>query len=369
MIEVHRRRRRRLRSCLEHVRRPRRQETKLAHKSKRRRSYLIVTVLLVGLIPGLAPRTGFAQQNGGAFLVLESKIPLGTVSGRIDHLAFDASRKLVFIAELENNTVGVVDLGGAKLLRRISGLNRPQGVGYVPSADALFVANGGDGTVRIFKGGEFTPVGEVPLGADADNVRVDPETSQVLVGYGSGALAIIDSATRSQIKDIPLPVHPESFQISTRGRRLFVNLPDVQSIVALDGVSGGQDASWLTGGDRGNFAMALDEENQRALVVFRNPPKLSARDMRTGVATAERDTCGDVDDVFVDANRRRVYVTCGDGFIDVLKASADYARVDRIATRRGARTSVFIPSLDRLAVAVRASENGPAELWIYRAAP
>jgi len=341
----------------------------LTHKSKSRRCHLIVAVLLAGLTLGLAPSTSIAQQNGGALLVLESKIPLGTVNGRIDHLAFDVSRKLVFIAELENNTVGIVDLGGAKLLQRIYGLNRPQGVAYVPSADALFVANGGDGTVRIFKGAAFMPVAEVSLGAEADNVRIDPETSRVLVGYGSGALAIIDAATWSKIKDIPLPAHPESFQISARARRLFVNLPDVQSIVALDRESDGQDASWSTGGDRGNFAMALDEENQRALVVFRSPPKLSARDMRTGAATVERETCGDVDDVFVDAKRRRVYVTCGDGFIDVLNASADYARLDRIATRRGARTSVFIPLLDRLAVAARASENGPAELWIYRALP
>jgi hypothetical protein len=91
--------------------------------------------------------------------------------------------------------------------------------------------------------------------------------------------------------------------------------------------------------------------------------------MRTGAVIAEQDTCGDVDDIFVDAKRRRVYVTCGEGFIDVLKASADYARLVRIATRPGARTSLFIPPLDRLAVAARASGSEPAELWIYRATP
>jgi hypothetical protein len=81
---------------------------------------------------------------------------------------------------------------------------------------------------------------------------------------------------------------------------------------------------------------------------------------------AERDTCGDVDDVFVDAKRRRVYVTCGDGFIDVLDAAADYARLGHIATRPGARTSLFIAGLDRLALAARENPAGPAELWIYR---
>jgi hypothetical protein len=115
--------------------------------------------------------------------------------------------------------------------------------------------------------------------------------------------------------------------------------------------------------------MALDEENQRVIVVFRNPPRLSVRDMRNGSVVAERETCGDADDVFVDAKRQRVYVTCGEGFIDVINANADYAGLARITTRRGARTSLFIPTLDRLAVAVRASGNEPAELWIYRPSP
>jgi hypothetical protein len=43
-------------------------------------------------------------------LVLESKIILGDVKGRIDHFASDPAHQRLFIAELGNNTVGVVDL-------------------------------------------------------------------------------------------------------------------------------------------------------------------------------------------------------------------------------------------------------------------
>jgi DNA-binding beta-propeller fold protein YncE len=341
----------------------------LAENCKPRRVYAFVAFLLAGLTVGLAPSMGFAQQDGGAFLVLESKISLGAVNGRIDHLAFDVSRKQVFIAELQNNSVGVVDLASGRLLHRITGLSEPQGVGYVPSVDMLFVADGGDGSVRMFKGGDFTPTGLQALDGDADNVRVDAETAHVYVGYGAGALAVIDPATRMKIKDIALPAHPESFQINRTTRQIFVNLPNAGSIVVLGKMGDVPDATWSTANDQGNFAMTLDEENQRVLVVFRNPPKLSARDTRTGAVSAEHDTCGDVDDIFVDAKRRRVYVTCGEGFIDVLNASADYARLARITTRPGARTSLFIPPLDRLAVAARASGREPAELWIYRATP
>ena len=325
-------------------------------------------LLAIVLTLAVAARPGVAQQDGAGLLELENKIPLGAVNGRIDHLAFNPSRKHVFIAELENNSVGVVDLGSGRLLHRITGLSEPQGVGYVPSVDMLFVANGGDGTVRVFKGGDFTPTDRQALDSDADNVRVDPETGHVYVGYGAGALAVIDPARQKKIKDIALPVHPESFQISGKTRQIFVNLPNAGSIVVL-GKDGARQATWSTDKNQHNFAMALDEENGSVVVAYRSPPKFSVRAMRDGATVADRDTCGDIDDIFVDAKRQRVYVTCGEGFIDVFNARGDYPHLGRIATRRGARTSLFIPTIDRLAVAVRATGNSAAELWIYRPLP
>ena len=41
---------------------------------------------------------------------------------------------------------------------------------------------------RLAKGG----IRAIVLGDDADNLRVDPRTGQVVVGYGSGALAIVE---------------------------------------------------------------------------------------------------------------------------------------------------------------------------------
>jgi hypothetical protein len=185
---------------------------------------IVVTGLLIGLTL-LAAVPAWAQQDGGPVLELERKITLGAVNGRIDHLAFDLSRKQVFIAERQNNSVAVVDLGSGRLLHRINGLSEPQGVGYVPAVDKLFVANGGDGSVRVFKGGDFAPNGLLALDSDADNIRVDAETTHVYVGYGAGALVVIDPATRMKIKDIELPAHPESFQINQSTRQIFVNLP------------------------------------------------------------------------------------------------------------------------------------------------
>jgi hypothetical protein len=312
---------------------------------------------------------GSAAQAQQSPLELETRIPLGTVKGRIDHLAVDLGRKHLFVAELENNSVGIVDLNNGSLLHRITGLEEPQGVGYVPTLDTLVVANGGDGSVRLFRGGDFAATAKMQLGKDADNVRVDADSKSVYVGYGAGALAVIDPSSHSKIKDIALPAHPEGFHIGRDSRQVFVNLPDAQSIAVVDPHAGRLSQGWSTGNDHGNFAMTLDDGGRRVIVVFRNPPKLSVRDMETGTPVAERETCGDVDDVFFDSKRQRVYVTCGAGAIDVFDVRAEYAPMARVATRRGARTSLFMPGLDRLAVAVRASDSQPAAVWVYRPVP
>src|SRR5215470_20071230 len=89
----------------------------------------------------LATEQAIAQTTGPLPLQLESKIPLGDVRGRIDHMAIDLPRQRLFVAELGNNTIGVVDLHERKIVARLDGLKEPQGVGYVPSTQTLYVAN------------------------------------------------------------------------------------------------------------------------------------------------------------------------------------------------------------------------------------
>jgi len=310
-----------------------------------------------------------AAQTANPPLILEAKIPLGQVSGRIDHLGIDLKRQRLFVAELGNNSLGVVDLAAGKVLHRIAGLSEPQGVAYVPFADSVFVANAGNGSVHVLRGEDLTPIGRIELGDDADNVRVDAARNRVLVGYGKGALAVIDPASLAKTADIRLKAHPEGFQIdATTTTQVFVNVPDAHEIGVVD-LATGSTGSLPTQGAGSNFPMAIDGEAHQVLVVFRSPPSLMALSSQDGHVIAKVDTCGDADDVFVDRKRRRVYLSCGEGVVDVLEAGeAGYHRLARVATVSGARTSLFVPELDRLFVAVRAGSNEPAAIWVFRPA-
>jgi DNA-binding beta-propeller fold protein YncE len=311
--------------------------------------------------------TGLAQE---APLTIEAKIPLGPVKGRIDHLAVDLRRQRLLVAELGNGSLGAVDLAAGKVVKRIGGLKEPQGVAYVPGPDLVYVASAGDGTVRRYKGEDLSPAGApIKLGDDADNVRVAGGGDRVVVGYGDGALAVLDAASGRTLAEAPLPAHPESFQLERAGSRAFVNLPKAGQVGVVDLASGKQVARWPSGGLGGNFPMALDEEAGRLFVVYRGPATLVAFDTRTGDVAGRLPTVGDADDVFVDAKRHRIYVTGGEGAVAVVEPrGGGYAEIGRVHTVAGARTSLFVPELDRLYVAVRAAANEPAAIWVLRPA-
>src|SRR5262249_59839577 len=137
-------------------------------------------------------------------------------------------------------------------------------------------------------GANYEPAGRIDLGEDADNIRIDPVSNRIFVGYGNGALAEIDPVTNRKIADIPLRAHPESFQLARSVRRVFVNVPKSREIAVLDRFASKQVANWPV--DTGsNFPMALDEESGRILVVSRNPAQLGVFSMQDGSIIANAD--------------------------------------------------------------------------------
>jgi len=301
-------------------------------------------------------------------LSLEQSIPLPDVVGRIDHMAIDVKERRLFVAELGNNSLDVIDLRTDKVIQRISGMKEPQGVAYIADHDQIVAANGGDGSLRFYRAGDGVLLGNIALGDDADNVHIDSSTGHLIVGYGDGALALVDPTTRSKIAYIKLPGHPEGFQIDVARAKVFINVPDADQIIVADLTSYEVQASWPTSGASSNFPMAIDHGSSRIATVFRHPSKLEILDEATGAQTGSIETCGDADDVFFDDKRQRIYVSCGEGVIDVIQRDGDSLHsLERVATSNGARTSLFVPELDRLFVAARGPWYGPgAAIMVFR---
>jgi YVTN family beta-propeller protein len=230
-----------------------------------------VGVLLLAAV-GLFPIVR-AQPKANELFRLESSILLPDVHGRIDHMSIDLAGNQLFVAALENDTVEVIDLKGNRHSHTISGLAEPQVIAFVPAINRLFVANGHDGSVRLFDDSSWKLLKSVSYGDDADNLRYDSETGHLWVGYGGGALGEFDQEG-TKLVDIKVGAHPESFQLEKNGSRIFINLPTSRKIGVVDRGTRVVAGSWGTGGPLANFPMALDEKNHRLFVVTRLPARL-----------------------------------------------------------------------------------------------
>jgi hypothetical protein len=201
---------------------------------------------------------------------------------------------------------------------------------------------------------------------DVDNVRLDPHTAEAWAGYGEGALArILVGMHKSTIK---LAGHPESFQLEKQGWRIFVNVPDAKQIAVVDTKKDSVITTWQMQDFQANFPMALDEPNHRLFVGCRKPARLVVFDTEAGKPVADLAISGDTDDLFYDAKRKRIYISCGEGFIDVVEQSSvdNYQRSTKIPTAAGARTCFFSSDLDRLYLAVPDRGNQKAEIRVYQ---
>jgi len=310
-------------------------------------------------------------------LSLETRVPLPNVKGRIDHLGVDVEGQRLFVAAVDNHTLEVVDLKRGQRVHTIKDLPEPQGVFYDASTNRLFVACALDGVVRIFDGTTFQVLATVKFPDDADNVRYDGRSKNVIVGYagakqlrkretGSGGLGFVDSAG-TKTGAIVIDAHPESFQLEKEGSRIFVNVPEKAEIEVIDGVKHDVLARWPIA-EENNFPMSLDETHHRLFVACWKPSRLVVIDTSNGKEIASVEIAGPSDDLFFDSQRGRVYVFTTQGAIDVFqqKDANHYEPIARYPTPPHTQTGLFVSEWGKLFAAVQRQGEQDAEVRVYQ---
>ena len=326
-------------------------------------------------IPALLALSSVAVAQESAALSLTTHIPLPNVKGRIDHASVDLKGQRLFVAAVANNTLEVVDLKSSRRVQTITDLEEPQGVYYDPSTNHLFVACGGNGVTNVYDGTTFKLIASYKFPDDADNIRYDVRSKQVIVGYagakqlrkreaGTGALWFL-GINGKLIREIVIDAHPESFRLEEKGTRIFVNVPEKQEIEVVDLTKNAVVARWPVTASKNNFPMSLDEAHHRLIVGAWMPPRLLFFDTESGKQVASAELAGNSDDLFYDAGKGRVYVLTQMGFLEVFQQRDPdhYDRIARYPTPPGTGTGLFVPEMGKLFVAVRGEPN--AEIRVY----
>lgn len=315
--------------------------------------------LAVSLVVPLAQADAATLERAGS-------ISLPGVKGGFDLMAVDVPGQRFFLAAEENGSLEILDLKANRRVRSIGGMDEPKWVVFRPESHRLFVSNG-DGKVRTFDSNTYEPERIFEFREKANNLRFDAATDELFVGIGKkfGAISMVNTRKDTVGAEIPLADFPKQFELD--GDRIYINVPAANHIAVVSRSQGKVVATWPVRAAKDNVPMGFDRISHR-LFVGCAPGKLAIFDTLTGREIAGLDIHAESDGVYYDAKRRLLYISCGSGFIDVVRQlDADrYERMDRIPTAKGAATSLFVPELDRFYLAVPAHDNLQAELRIFR---
>ena len=301
------------------------------------------------------------------YLTLNQTIPLAQVQGGFNHMSVDPARKLLFATAPTNKTLEIVDLNSGKSLRSVDG-EAPAAVRFAPEFNQLYATRGE--SVYVYDGATFAVLTKVDLECRLDELQYDPASKRLFVGCMTSdkpAIKIVSIPDGKRLGEIKLPARPQGFVLEIHGKRIFANMPSLNKVAVLDREKQTLVTTWPLKEAAGNYPIALDEFRHRLFVGCRGPARVVVFDTTTGTPLTSVAIGGDTDDMFYDTVLQLVYVSCGEGFLDiVMQGNGDvYKFNSRLETAAGARTSAFSSELSSIFVGVPRRGNEPAEIRVF----
>jgi DNA-binding beta-propeller fold protein YncE len=283
--------------------------------------------------------------------------------GDFEHFAADIKGNRLFLVAEDHKTVEVLDLRSGKRIHTISSFGQPHAIAYLPGPNKLMVTDGDQesGAVESVSASSYKILDKIKLPPDVDGGVYNPINKFYYVesgGEGPDAkthlLSIIDTQDFKHVGDIVLPdSKSEAMAIDRAGAKLYVNLSKSDQVGVVDLQTRQLVAKWPVPDAHVENPLVLDEPNHRLFTATHNPPMLVVFNMDTGQSIASLPCAVNNDDMSYDPVHKRIYVT-GDGSVSVFEQQDPdhYRKLAEIPTGYRAKTSIFVPELNRLYIAV-----------------
>lgn len=340
------------------------------------RWHLLGIILFAMVMSTVCP----AQASEAAPVQLMQAVPLPGFNGDFDHFAVDEKGGRLFLAGEDHKTVEVFDLKTGRRLKSITGFGAPHSVIYLPETDRILVTDGDKGLLQILRGSDYAVVDHVDGLAGADSMKLDAPAQIVYVVTGGKDVPLdysfpvaIDLKTNKKVTELRIESnHVEAFALESSSSRLFVNITDRHEVAVVDRKAMKEITRWPIGSQADNSPMAYDEQHHRLLIVCRKPGTLVVMDADSGKVVTYLPAAERSDDISFDAEKGRIYVPGGEGYISVFqqKTADQYELVAKVNSEPGGKTCLLVPSLARYFVAVSPGDTkATAKVLTYRVLP
>lgn len=155
-------------------------------------------------------------------------------------LALAEDKNRVYVANLGNETVSVIDLSAKKVVKQLTMAIEPEGLWLTPDGQELWVANRGSDNIYVFDTDTLDKKAEIQTGNVPIRLTISADGKLAATSdYGSGQISVFDVASRKLVGSVALqvksgPNKPITLIFHPDGRRLFVAIPSAGQVAVID---------------------------------------------------------------------------------------------------------------------------------------
>jgi DNA-binding beta-propeller fold protein YncE len=281
----------------------------------------------------LLPFMTFAQKaNYG----LTKKTVIGGEGGW-DYLTVDSENRRIYVSH--STQVEVLNADTHEKVGTIPNLQGVHGIIAVPKHGRGITTNGRSNTATVFDLKTLAVIKELPTGKNPDALLYDNFSDRVFIFNHSGGDATVVDIKNAEVKGtIALGGEAVEAGVSDEAGTIFVNLEDVNEVVAFDAKSFAIKNRWKIPGDEPT-GIAMDRSTNRLFTVCHSEVMIIL-DSKNGSVIAQVPIGKRVDGVVFDASSKRAFCSNGEGTITVVQenSSSAFEVVATIPTQPGART-------------------------------
>ena len=296
-------------------------------------------------------------------LKLIATTPLPELVGDLEFFAPDLKGNRLFLCAEDSKTVEVFNLRSGKRIHSIKGFGAPHDIVFLPSSNKLIVTDGNDGfgSVELVSAESYEIVDKIKLPNNVDEAVFDPVNQYFYVESGSDEpggkthlINIIDAKNFKLVGNITLPgKSSNAMAVDHAAEKLYINNGGTSEIAVVDLKTRQVIARWPLAEAHGLNGLALDEANHRLFSATRDPSKFWVFDTDNGKIVTTLPCTAYNDHMIFDAARKRIFITGTETASVIEQRDPDhYIDIAEVPTGYRAKTSIFVPELNRLYVAL-----------------
>lgn len=308
-------------------------------------------------------------------LELVQTIPMPGITGNFDQFGVDVKGMRLFVTPLAHKSVEVLDLKAGKVIQSLGGIEKAHAALYREDLNELFVTDGPDGALKVFRGDNYELVKSVKPLLAPDGILYDPDTHHLYIVTGGdnakldySLIAIVDTDKGEHLADIRIEGDTvEEMRLERSSRRLFaVNRPN-NRIDVVDRERRAVITSWPLTLGKTPVGLAFDEASHRLFVGCRSQAMV-VLDSASGKEITSLPISKGIDGMVFDPPTRRIYSEANSGAIDVFEETDPdhYRSLGTIPIGTPAKPGLLVPELQRYFVAVPQHDNTDAAVLVYQ---